>query len=160
MERPSRRSVLEVLGGLALGGAAVSDRPHWPGFFGGYVEATPIDPLLEDGAEARSLPDEFVTPRDDESIADLEPLQTALRRDDERVEVSRREFGEVYDALAELPVFNPYRHDGYEHSGIASGHYVRDSTATHRVRLVPWCSDSWWIETSGSPTNGAACSRR
>ncbi|SDQ60409.1 hypothetical protein [Natronobacterium texcoconense] len=159
MQTVSRRTLLHTAGGVLLGLAAYSSRPNWPGFFGGYLEATPLEPRIDDDEHDQLPPAEFVTPHDDDPLASLEPLQEALRRPSDRIELSRREFGTAFDALEELPVFEPYRHDGYDHSVVARGIYVEDAEYTYRVRLLPQCSEVWWIESLGSPDGRNACHR-
>ncbi|QFU83495.1 hypothetical protein GCU68_13560 [Natronorubrum aibiense] len=160
MPEPSRRSVLQALGGVGLGVAA-SRQPQWPGFFGGYIEAAPLEPLLDaDEHDDQLPPDEFVTPHDDDLLVGLDPLHAALERPDEHVTLSRREFGATFTALEELPVFYPHRHEGHDHPAVARGLYSRDLEYTYRVQLVPWCSDAWWIRTRGTPEGWASCRER
>lgn len=156
----SRRRTLQAIGGVFLGVAAAR-RPDWPGFFGGYVEVNPLEPLL--GPEERDtqlLPEGVVTPHDDERIDDLDPLQAALDDPRAQIELSRREFGKAYSVLAELPVFHPSEHPEYDHHLLSRGIYVRDDEYTSRVDLVPNCSGRWWIRTRGTPDGRNRCHRQ
>lgn len=142
---PSRRSVLQTVGGVFLGAGAYLKRPRWPGFFGGTIEACPVDPHLEPDDELP--PDEYVTPLADDRLADLAPLQEALERPCEEVALSRREFGNAATALKDIPMFHPYRHGDDVHSDLLPGIYVRDSDYTYWIELSASCEDAWWIET-------------
>ncbi len=154
MTATSRRAVLSAIGGAFLGVIAYSRRPHWPGFFGGVLRATPVEPLIDPEDHGEKLPPpEYVTSHDDETLAGLEPLQAAFRRR-EPVELSRREYGRVFSALEELPRFVPRRHEDNYHPVLLSGIYVGDSEYTYRMQLEPWCSDAWWMEVRGTPTRG------
>lgn len=152
----SRRAVLRTVGGVFLGAAAYLRRPHWPGFFGGTITACPVEAMLEPDEDDHRPPDEYVTPIDDR-LADLEPLQEALRRPCEAVAVSRREFGDAFTALEDRPVYDPYRHEGDDPSGLLRGIYVRDSDHTYLIDLAPSCSDAWWIDETGRPDGWSSC---
>lgn len=161
MVTPTRRTALHSVGGVLLGLGSYLRVPDVPGFFGGSLEATALERLLDDDEQRTELPpDEFVTSPDDSRLADLAPLEAALRRPGEPVTLSRREFGKAYTALEELPVFVPDYDEGHGHPAIRRGIYVRDDGYTYRLSLVPYCSDRWWVETKGSPTDGNTCRRR
>lgn len=156
---PSRRSTLQIIAGAFLGVTAYLRRPHWSGFFGGYLKAEPLEPLLEPDEYDQLPPDEFITPHDDDRLADLAPLRAAMQRPGQRVAVSRREFGTAFDVFERLPEFDPYRHEGHDHPAVPPGIYVRDEDYTYWVQLLPKCSDTWWMETSGTPTGRNQCYR-
>lgn len=161
MPAPSRRTLLQSIGGVLVGSMAYLRVPHWPGFFGGYVEAVPLELNFDFEEHGVPLPpDEFLTPHDDERLDGLEPVQRALAGPDGEVDLSRRTFGTVFDALQELPVFEPHRHEGYERFVFGSGTYVSGPEYTYALRLVPWCSDRWWISTRGTPTGDRTCRHR
>lgn len=158
---PSRRFVLRSIGGAILGVMAYSQRPRWPGFFGGLIEAMPLEPLIDHDDQLPSP--EFVTPADDDRLVDLAPLQAVLHPPGEQHpferELSRHEFSEAYNVLADLPVFEPDYGEDYHHA-VGRGIYVDDGDYTYRIQLVPWCSDAWWIETRGTPDGRNYCTRR
>lgn len=160
---PSRRFALQSIAGAILGAVAYSKRPHWPGFFGGYIRATPLEPLLSEEQDDQLPPTEFVTSADDDRLADLAPLRDVLQRPDEQHyferELSRREFGDTYSVLADLPVFEP-DYEKRDHPAVSRGIYVREGEFTYRIQLVPWCSDAWWIETRGTPEGWNRCHQR
>lgn len=159
MAAPSRRTALQSIAGVMLGGLAYSRRPHWPGFFGGFIRAHPLESMIDSEEHDDQLPpDEFVTSRDDGRLSDLDQLRAAFQRPREQVELSRREFGTAFRALEGLPVFDPDAHAGFDHPAVVYGIYVRDAEYTYRLQLVPWCSDQWWIRTSGMPEGRSTCS--
>lgn len=145
------------MGGALLGFAGYLRVPEIPGYFGGYIRAVPIEPLMDQTEHEDLLPpDEFVTPLDDQLAGDA-PLQEALRRAGEWVELSRREFGPTFTALEELPIFKPDSQERKDHPVISRGVYLRDEEYTYLIDLQPRCSDRWWIETKGTPTGANSC---
>lgn len=160
---PSRRVVLQSIAGVILGVFAYSKLPRWPGFFGGYIEARPLESLIDrEERDDPPLPTEFVTPADDDRLDGLSPLQDVLQRSSEqafRRELSRWEFGDMYRVLEELPVFEP-DYEENDHPAVSRGIYVRDEEYTYNIQLVPWCSDVWWIETRGTPEGWPRCHQR
>ncbi|MFC4436632.1 MULTISPECIES: hypothetical protein [Natrialbaceae] len=159
---PSRRFLLQTIAGVILGVVAYLRQPRWPGFFGGYIEATPLEPLIDPEEHDDQLPpNEFVTPSSDSKLVDLVPLQDALQQPSEQIELSRREFGDAYSVLEEFPVFEPHHHEGHDHPAVSHGGiYVRDAEYTYVIQLIPWCSNVWWIETRGTPEGRASCAER
>lgn len=161
MDISSRRSALQAIGGVVFGVGGYLRIPEVPGFYGGFIKATLLQLLIDQDEHKEQLPpSEFVTPYTDDRISELNTLETALQRPGERVELSRREFGNVFTALEKLPVFNPASHEGYDHPAIVRGIYVRYVDYTYLINLQPWCSDSWWIETKGTPDGQSICHRR
>lgn len=157
---PSRRVFLQSVAGVILGLATYFQRPHWPGFFGGWIRAMALEPRID--RDDQLPPPEFVTPADDDRLVNVAPVQAVLQPPGQQIsferELSRREFAKTYSALQELPVFEP--DDGEHPNSVMRGIYVRDREYTYMLQLVPWCSDAWWIETRGTPTGARTCARR
>lgn len=160
MDAPARRKTLQAIGGTILGLGSYFKVPEVPGFFGGYLRAFPLEPLVDESRQDNLLPpDEFVTPADDDRLAHLDPLQAALKREREPVALSRREFGKTFSVLAELPIYEPTAQERKDHPAIRRGIYVGAEETTYRLNLRPRCSDRWWIETKGTPEGTNTCQR-
>lgn len=160
MDAPTRRETMQVIAGTLLGLGSYLQVPDIPGFFGGYLRASPLEPHIDEVRQDELLPpDEFVTPADDDRLADLDSLQEALQRASEQVELSRREFGETFSVLRELPIYEPTLEERQAHPAVRRGIYVSDEEYTYRINLQPRCSDRWWIQTKGTPVGQNSCQR-
>lgn len=131
-------SYCRVVAGSSLVGVSTSGCLNRPGYYGGFVEALRF----------RSAPDGAnVVDATDDRIVDIDPIQEAIRQviDPEikvdartfvgKVEVSRREYAEVADALQSLSWFDRFDSD------YPSGYYIRAGDVLANVTLTPFCRD-------------------
>lgn len=140
----SRRSVVEALCGACVGLFAYAKRPRYPGFDGGVLQAYPW------GNPETTPPEEYVTPYDDERIADVEPIREAVRDSPDPIELSRREFGEVSIALEELPAYDRTREVGTESPTRHTSPVIRYEGDLYFVSIGSFCEDRWWVGTRGN----------
>lgn len=138
-----RRRFVAALAGLATAvSAGCLDRS---GRNGGWLYGRSIF-SLPDGATA--------VPRDDERIADVEPIQTAID-DLARIRVSREEYRELASILDDLPYYEPDEPSDAE----PSGYFVEDESVDYwpRLLLVPECGDSPVFDASDDRHSPYGC---
>lgn len=150
----SRRNLLQLAGGVALGIGAFGRRPHWPGVYGGVLEAQNVS----------NPPVEVTDDVDDERFADVDPIQEVTQRAaiaGGSVSVSRREYRPVAAALEELPYYDPDpREEDVDPVDVARiGAYVADGEETYRLTLTPYCG-RLFDARSGEFTRGTTCTER
>lgn len=119
------------LGGLVASAAtSLSGCVDRPGRYGGWLIAL----------SAFSRPDDATAvPRDDDRIADVTPIQTALDDIGDERRVSPEEYRKLDAVLAELPY-----HEMDEEEPSMAGYYVDDPAVDYWpvLWLIPECRDS------------------
>lgn len=162
MSDTSRRSVLQALGGALLGVAAVSPRPNFPGLFGGFIRATPVEAYVEEAGESPDdhlPPDDVVVRLEDDRVRSSEPIHRATATPWEWLELSRREYTSLESTLEDLPFYDP-PHGAAFPSQFLSGVHVRDDRNTYLIELLPRCSETALVKArDGTFSNGPQCTR-
>ena len=128
----NRRRFLAVAGGVSL--SAISGCISNPGVNGGVLEVL----------SAEKPPHATVTEATDERIRSIEPIQTwlqqALQNGTADIEVTKREYDTVAQALSALPWYSRIEYD----SAYTSGLYIRYEDTVFVGVLTPYCADSWF----------------